>query len=70
MQQLFPSGGGSQGRPWGWLEAGRRWRLARSAPVQEEEGDGWLGHVGRKARWAGWLLGRLGQKLKEKFFVD
>jgi hypothetical protein len=33
----------------------------------EEEGGQW-GWVGQKAEWAGWLLGRLGQKLKKKSF--
>jgi hypothetical protein len=37
----------------------------RSAPVQEEEEEGWLGWVGRKAEWVGWPLGR---KLKENSF--
>jgi hypothetical protein len=33
----------------------------------EEEGGQW-GWVGQKAKWAGWLLGRLGQKLKKNPF--
>jgi hypothetical protein len=32
----------------------------------EEEG-GRRGRVGQKAEWAGWLLGRLGRKLKKSF---
>jgi hypothetical protein len=68
MWQLFSLRCGSRGRPLGWREAGQR--LARSAPVWEEEGDGRLGRVGQKAGWAGWPLGRLGRKLKENSFPN
>jgi hypothetical protein len=34
------------------------------------EEEGLLGQVSRKARWAGWPLGRLGQKLREKSFQN
>jgi hypothetical protein len=33
--------------------------------VREEEEGGW---VGQKAKWAGWQLGRLGQKPVEILF--
>jgi hypothetical protein len=50
MRLLFSSGGGHRGRPWGRREASRWWRLARFAPVREEEEDGRLGREGGLGR--------------------
>jgi hypothetical protein len=63
-QRLFPYSGGGRRRPWWLLGVGNSGGGASSAWLEVEEG-GWRGRVGQKAEWAGWLLGRLGRKLKK-----
>jgi hypothetical protein len=63
MWRLFSFGAGGRGRPWGRREAGRRWQLARSASVQEEEEGGQLGRGGKRPNgsadyWADWAESR------------
>jgi hypothetical protein len=35
-----------------------------------EEEDGLVGCMGRKVGWAGWPLGRLGQKQRKNYFLN
>jgi hypothetical protein len=60
---------GGRRRPWWRLEFGNGYGEACSAPLEVEEGGRW-GRVGQKAKLAGWLLGRLGRKMKKKFFQN
>jgi hypothetical protein len=60
---------GGRRRPWWRLEFGNGYGEACSAPLEVEEGGRW-GRVGQKAKLTGWLLGRLGRKMKKKFFQN
>jgi hypothetical protein len=73
MRPLFSLQWMSSGPTMGRREAGRRWLLARFAPLREEEEDGRLGRLrgrgpverGGAASWkkrSGSRLGRLGRK--------
>jgi hypothetical protein len=65
-QHLFPCSGGGRRWPWWRLEVGNDG--GGSSPRLEVEEGGRRGWVGQKAKWASWLLGRLGRKVKKNPF--